>query len=102
MKTLIVYATKYGATKQIAEQLAEYLGGADLVDVGKGETASLTEYDCVVLGSPLTAGSIRKEVKAFAQQHAGELGGKRLGLFVSGCRATRKIRISSRTFPRSF
>jgi len=29
MKTLIVYATKYGATKQIAEQLAEYLGGAD-------------------------------------------------------------------------
>ena len=84
MKTLIVYATKYGATKQIAEQLAEYLGGADIVDVGKGETASLTEYDCIVLGSPLTAGSIRKEVGAFVRQHAGELGGKRLGLFISG------------------
>jgi len=28
------------------------------------EAASLTEYDCVVLGSPLTAGSIRKEVGA--------------------------------------
>ena len=102
MKTLIVYATKYGATKQIAEQLAEYLGGADLVDVGKGETASLTEYDCVVLGSPLTAGSIRKEVKAFAQQHAGELGGKRLGYLFPVYRARKRNLIFGRTFPRSF
>jgi len=99
MKALIVYATKHGATKQIAEQLAEYLGGADLVDVGAGETASLTEYDCVLLGSPLTAGSIRKEVGAFVRQHAGELGGKRLGLFVSGLQGEDEDSYFQQNFP---
>lgn len=99
MKTLIVYATKYGATKQIAELLREHLAGADLADAGKGETASLTGYDCVVLGSPLTAGSIRKEVKAFARQHAGELGGKRLGLFVSGLQGETEEAYFQQNFP---
>lgn len=99
MKTMIVYATQYGATKQIAEQLAERLGEADLMDIAKEETPSLAGYDCVVLGSPLTAGSIRKEVKAFAQQHTGALCGKRLGLFVSGLQSEGEEAYFQQNFP---
>ena len=73
--------------------------GADLADIRKGEAASLTEYDCVVLGSPLTAGSIRKEVGAFARRYAGELGGKRMRLFVSGLQGDAEDLYFQQNFP---
>ena len=87
MKTLIVYATKYGATRQIAESIAAEMDDAVLCDLGNGERADLDEYDCVIIGSPLMAGAVRKEVKAFAMACVNELVTKRLGIFLSGMQA---------------
>ena len=87
MQTLIVYATKYGATRQIAESIAAEMGGAVLCDLSNGEAALLAEYDCVIIGSPLMAGAVRKEVKAFAMAHVNELATKKLGIFLSGLQA---------------
>ena len=84
MKSIIIYATKYGNTKAIAESIGSCLGNAILCDIGETPLPDVSDYECVVLGSPLTAGSIRKEMKTFVQQHSGEMKGKRLGLFLSG------------------
>lgn len=84
MKSLIVYATKHGATEQIARLIAERLPGAVLCNLKKEAPPDLSGYDCVVLGGPLTAGQVPKEVKAFAQQQEAALKTLQLGLFVSG------------------
>ena len=84
MRTLILYATKYGATCKIAESIADSMGGAVLHDLKQGGIPALAGFDCVIIGSSLYAGSIRKEAKVFLAQNADQLSGKRLGLFLSG------------------
>jgi len=85
VKTIILYATKYGATKEIAERVAKLISGAVVHDVLDRDTVpSLNDFDCVILGSSLCAGSIRKEMKAYLKASADELQGKRIGLFLSG------------------
>ena len=84
MKTIIIYATNYGSTKLIAEKIANELTDTTLHNITSTERFSLKDYDCVILGSPLKAGIIRKEIKNFAKINEKELMTKRLGLFVSG------------------
>ena len=88
MRTLIIYATKYGATKIIAESIASHLEDADILDISSSHNPKISDYDCIVLGSPLTAGTIRKEIKEFANKYADELKSKNLGLYVSGLQAS--------------
>jgi len=81
MKTLILYATKHGATAQIANMLAGEIKDATVCDIK--EAAQLSNFDCVIIGSSVYAGSIRKEVKSFVAKNASELCKKTLGLFLS-------------------
>ncbi|MCL2249149.1 MAG: flavodoxin domain-containing protein [Oscillospiraceae bacterium] len=83
MKKLILYATKYGATAEIARRIAEKLGDANTHDL-KNPIPDLAEYDCIIIGSSIYAGAFRKEVKSFFAQNEGELLQKKLGLFASG------------------
>ncbi len=84
MKTLIVYATKYGATQDCAKQLQEMMAGETVLhNLKDGVAVSLQEYDGVVVGGSIYAGAIRKEVKQFCDTHKDMLLQKRLGLFVS-------------------
>jgi len=84
MKTLILYATKYGATQEIAERIAAQIGNATLQDLKQPNLPTLADFDCILIGSSLYAGSIRKEAKTFLAQHTAELQGKKIGLFLSG------------------
>lgn len=84
MSTLILYATKYGATAQVAQLLADQLVGATVVDLAAAQPADLQSYQRVIIGSPVTAGMIKKEVKAFIQQQGEELASKQLHLFLCG------------------
>ena len=81
MKTLILYATKHGATAQIANILADEIKDATVC--GIKEATQLSNFDCVIIGSSVYAGSIRKEAKAFMAKSADELSKKTLGLFLS-------------------
>jgi len=83
MKTLILYATKYGAAAEVARRIADRMGGAALHNL-KGSPPDLGEFDCVVIGSAVYAGTIRKEAKEFLSRNAEALRGKALGLFLSG------------------
>ena len=84
MKTLILYATKYGAAGDIAQRIASKMEGAEVFDLKSGDVPQPDDYDCIVIGSSIYAGSIHKEAKEFMAKHVNSLNGKVLGLFMSG------------------
>jgi menaquinone-dependent protoporphyrinogen IX oxidase len=49
-RALVVYDTKYGATEQIANWIAEGINDADLRHVGDVENLN---YDLIVVGCPI-------------------------------------------------
>ena len=57
MKTLILYATKHGATRKIAKLIAQEIPDSVVKDVEESDP-HLPSYDCVILGSSLMAGQI--------------------------------------------
>jgi menaquinone-dependent protoporphyrinogen oxidase len=84
MKALILCATKYGATQEIANRIASRLDDATILDLSKNSDPDLCDYECVIVGSAIYAGMIRKEAKAFLVQNTEALQGKRIGIFLSG------------------
>jgi len=88
MKTIILYATKYGAAVEIARRIAGKIEGAVIHDL-KQDTPLIADFDCVIFGSSVYAGSIRKEAKLFLAQNADTLKEKKLGLFLCGIGADR-------------
>jgi len=99
MDTLILYATKHGAAREIAEGIADSMGGAVLHDLKQGGVPALAGFDCVIIGSSLYAGSIRKEAKTFLAQNTDQLGGKKLGLFLSGMAQSDEKKYFTDNFP---
>ena len=105
MKTLVVYFTRTGYTRRVAEQLAAALGDATLCPITElrsragffGYQRCLIEavfgldadieppahdpagYDLVLLGTPIWGWHLASPVRAFARRHAGSI--KRCGLF---------------------
>ena len=58
MKTLIVYATKYGGTRLCAERIAKKLPGeTTLYSIGEGETPALSGFDGVIFGTSVSYGA---------------------------------------------
>lgn len=81
MKTLVVYATKYGCTKECAESLKKYLQGETVVISASNNKYNLNEFDAVIVGGSVYMGKIRKEFTRFCQRNKKVLLQKRLGLF---------------------
>lgn len=83
MKAIILYATKYGATREVAERIAAKLtGGAELMEIQKNMRLDFTPYDTVVVGCSVYMGKPRKEAKAFCEEHFDALLTRNLGLFL--------------------
>jgi menaquinone-dependent protoporphyrinogen oxidase len=85
-KVLIAYATKHGATAEIAEKIGGILRGASLavevISVKKaGDPAA---YAAVILGSAVYIGQWRKEAAAFLTANEGALASRPVWLFSTG------------------
>ena len=82
----IIYASRHGATKEIAEAMQSELAGHGLSAAlhSVEEPIDLTGYDAVVLGSAVYMGRWVKDAREFAETRAGELKDKSLWLFSSG------------------
>ena len=85
-KILVTYASKYGATKEIAEKIGDVLRQAGLqADVVPADgVRDLTTYQAVILGSALYIGKWQKEAVAFLQTHEKILASRPVWLFSSG------------------
>ena len=80
-KTLVLYYTKYGTTKKYAEWIAGELSG-DVYAISNFNQNSLGNYDAIVIGSGLYAGTIRGMDILVNNYKA--LRGKKLVLFTCG------------------
>ncbi len=85
-QVLVAYATKYGATAEIADKIAQVLRQAGLpVDVLPVDRVNdLARYKAVVLGSAVYAGQWRKEAATFLTANEKILAKRPVWLFSSG------------------
>lgn len=85
-KVLVVFASKYGATKEIAEALSEALNerGTAAKVAPAGEVMDLTGYDAVVVGSAVYHGRWLEEARRFVTGRRSELEAMPTWFFSSG------------------
>ena len=85
-KILVTYASKYGATKEIAQKISGVLRQAGLpVDVFPVNLIEdLTPYKAVILGSAVYVGKWQKEAVEFLRAHENSLTERPVWLFSSG------------------
>ncbi len=83
MNTLIVYATKHGATERAAKKLSEKLNGnVDCFNLKKNIPESMDGYERVVLGTSVYAGKLHKEFVEFIKKNEEKLKKKEYAFFV--------------------
>jgi menaquinone-dependent protoporphyrinogen oxidase len=85
-QVLVTFATKHGATAEIAEKIGEVIEGAGLPTDVKPvqDVKDLTPYSAVILGSAVYMGRWRKEAAKFLEKHEGALAERDVWLFSSG------------------
>jgi|tagenome__1003787_1003787.scaffolds.fasta_scaffold20198426_2 menaquinone-dependent protoporphyrinogen oxidase len=86
MKILVTAASRHGSTLEIAQAIAEILitSGAETVVGEPDAVGSITEYDAVVLGSGVYAGSWLEPAIHFAARRSEALRAMPVWLFSSG------------------
>lgn len=81
MRTIILYASKHGATQQAAHALSDLIDGEVHV-ASVTDNMQLTGADCVILGSAIYAGKPLRTMQKFCLDHGVALQQSRIGLFV--------------------
>lgn len=85
MKTLIVYASKKGATKKCAERIKQGVRGeVKLIECKEALNEPMESYDNIIIGSAVYAGTLDKDLKSFCSNKQECLSSKRTFLFL-GC-----------------
>src|SRR6516165_4350982 len=86
MKVLVCAASKYGATSEIAQAVADVLAGRGcaVTVLPPQKVAAAGEFDAVVLGSAVYLGQWMKPARELAQRSAGTLASRPVWLFSSG------------------
>jgi menaquinone-dependent protoporphyrinogen oxidase len=86
MTVLVTAASKHGATREIAEEIARVLEArgvsTELVDLD--EVGDLSGYDACVVGSGIYLGNWLKDARRFVETHSAELAQRPTWLFASG------------------
>jgi len=86
-KVLIVYATRFGATKSTAEEVAKTLKETNfevkVVNAKEEKIKDITDYGLIVVGSGMSMGNWGSEVEAFVKKYHNELASKKTAMFIS-------------------
>ncbi|MYL34517.1 flavodoxin [Pontibacillus yanchengensis] len=104
MKTLILYATKYGSAEKVAHRLATKLpGDVQTISIMKDAPPPLTEFDTVILGGSIYMGTIQQQLSNYLNEHVEELLEKRVGLYICAGEQDPEVRSKELvdSFPRS-
>ncbi|HEY0950477.1 flavodoxin domain-containing protein [Nocardioides sp.] len=86
MSVLVAFASRYGATRQIAQQIGAVLSvaGHDVRVRPTTAVGDLRDHEAVVLGSSIYRGHWMEQATTFAQEHQAELAQRPVWLFSSG------------------
>lgn len=84
---LVCYGSRYGATAEIAERIAQTLRErdaiVDLVNLKEEKPKEIEQYDIIIIGSGIAAGKWTKEPLKWMKKHQEYLSKKKIALFVS-------------------
>lgn len=83
MRIAIIYMSKHGCTRQAANLLKERIltSEVELIELKK-KKPSLNDYDCIVIGGSIHAGSVQKGIHDFCANNLKSLKAKKVGLFI--------------------
>ena len=81
MKTLLIYASKSGATKECAELIASKVPDTTLCDIQK-QTPDIAAYDTIVLASGVRMGKMYKSIRKFMKKNVEALTEKRHAVYL--------------------
>ena len=81
MNGIILYRSKYGATKKYAEWISERTGFPCML-TNKADVKTLEQYDTILLGGGIYASGIAG--LSFLRKNIGELAGKKIIVFCCG------------------
>jgi menaquinone-dependent protoporphyrinogen oxidase len=86
MKVLVCAASKYGATTEIAQAVADVLAerGCEVTVLPPHEVGAAEEFDAVVLGSAVYMGHWMKPARDLVERQAAALAARPVWLFSSG------------------
>ena len=89
-QVLVVFATRYGSTEDVADAIAGTLrDGGCSVDLRRARDAKhpIAGTDLVVLGAPLYSGRWHRDAHRFLKRHRAELGAVPIAVFGMGPRS---------------
>lgn len=90
MNTLIVYNSKYGAAEKCVQLMRkELIGEVTEINVRDEKAPDPDDFDRVLIGSNIHAGSINKKIRSYCLRSTGSLIQRPVGLFVC-CIAPKK------------
>lgn len=84
MKTLILYLTRDGQTRKIAEKIADIIGNTTLISLREQPNLpinTLNEFDQIIIGASIRYGHFDPILERFIQQHAEILNTKKSAFF---------------------
>jgi len=101
MKTLIIYASKYGCTADCAINLKSRLNSdvtvLDIKNISKNTNCS--DYDTIIIGSSVYVGKIAKPLRGFCENNKDTLMKKRIGIFLCCALPEDVIKVLNENFP---
>lgn len=87
MKTLLVYGTRYGATKGTSEEIAKVLTGegfdVKVVNAKEEKVKDISPYELIIVGSGMQMGKWTGEAEDFLKRFQKEFASKKVAVFVS-------------------
>lgn len=81
MRTLILYATKSGASKECAEQLTAEISDSLICDMAK-KIPDIKAFDAIIVGSGVRMGKFYKSAKNFIDKYTDLLLSKRTAFYL--------------------
>jgi menaquinone-dependent protoporphyrinogen oxidase len=80
-KTAIIFTSKYGSTKRVAEEIAENCNNAFAFST-LSDIQNIESYDKIVLGIPVYAGSTNRDMRNFLKKNWEIIKPRLSGVFV--------------------
>lgn len=86
MKTLIIYDSNHGTTEKVARLISKKLdeGSCQLIKLKKNPKVNFADFDRIIIGGSIHAGTIQGSVKSFCNKNLPILLHKKVALFMCG------------------
>lgn len=82
MKSAVVYATRHGTSRKVADRIATALGDCETYSIQEARNLDPAAFERIVLGCSIHAGNSPKSMRDFCRRHREALLARPLALFL--------------------